>query len=68
MPRPRKSVLRSTDEMLNQVELAGGVAPPSDVLMLCKLYRAAEKTILAQKEVILEHARTISGLKKRNPK
>lgn len=56
--------MRVTPEMLDGIERAEGVAPPSDVLILCVLYRAAELTIRAQKEVITEHARTISDLRR----
>ena len=56
--------MRVTEEMLNQIERADGVAAPSDVLQLCKLYRSAESTVRAQKEVIERHARTIGELKK----
>jgi hypothetical protein len=58
MPRPAASVLRTTEQLLDEIERSGS-ATPSDVLQLCKLYRAAERTIRAQREVILEHVRTI---------
>ena len=67
MPRRALSVLRTTAQMLDEIEragVAGAVTPPSDVLQLCMLYRAAEKTIRAQKEVIEAHARTISALRR----
>jgi hypothetical protein len=54
--------MRVTLEMLDQIERAEGTALPADVLLLCKLYRAAELTIRAQREVIDGHARKISNL------
>jgi RecA-family ATPase len=67
MPRRALSVLRTTEQMINEIELAAvaGKTVSSDVLQLCKLYRAAEKTIRAQQEVIIEHARTIAGKAKK---
>lgn len=64
MPRLRLRVLRTTGEMLTEIERTNGAALPSDVLELCKLYRAAESTIRAQREVIETHARTIGELRK----
>ena len=64
MPRPASSVLRTTDQIVDEVERALGVAAPSDVLQICKFYRAAALTVRAQKEVIEEHARTIASLRR----
>lgn len=51
--------IRTTADMLDEIERAEGVAHPSDVLELCKLFRASESTVRAQREVIAEHVRTI---------
>jgi hypothetical protein len=43
---------RSIDMIVTSIEKASGAAPPSDVLMLCRMYRSQELTIGAQREVI----------------
>jgi hypothetical protein len=65
MPRRTLLAMRGTEEILDEIERASGAASPSDVLMLCRYYRAAVSTINAQREVIAEHARTIGDLRKK---
>ena len=67
MPRRMLAAMRTDADMLNEVERARGVASPDDVMTLCALYRAAERTMRAQREVIETHVRTIGELRKKIP-
>lgn len=66
MPRRMLATMRTDADMIDEVERARGVASSDDVMTLCALYRAAERTMRAQREVIAAHVRTIDELRKKS--
>jgi hypothetical protein len=65
MPRAPLKKLRTFTSMIDEIERADGVAHPATVLELCKLFRASESTVRAQREVIAGHVRRIRELERK---
>lgn len=63
--RRKLSTVRSVEEMLVELEKNPGSASAGDVLQICALYRAAIRTVQAQREVIDRHVRAITEFKKK---